>query len=120
MIDLSKSVVTKNGLVDLESTLVAVRDAVVAWNETQAADLESVGTAVHAVFDTYKGSFINSKALGSFVSGILKPTSLEAMSAVGERTNDYVKANSGEGGAFRIVKAKGVCRVADQVAPATK
>jgi hypothetical protein len=117
MIDLSKSVVVDaSGSVNLESTLRNCAEAIATWNETRVNDLESVGAAVHTVFDTYKGSYVNSKALGTLVLGILKPTSLDAMTVLADRVSDFVKSNSGEGGTFVVRKARGVARVCDLVA----
>ena len=114
MIDLSKAVVVdSSGAVNLESTLHNCADAITDWNEARSADLETVSAAVHTVFDQYKGTYINAKALSTLVLGILKPTSLPAMQVMSDRVAEFVKSNSGEGGAFVTKKARGTARVCD-------
>jgi hypothetical protein len=116
MIDLNKSVVVDaSGAVNLEKTLTAAADAITAWNEVRSNDLEVVAAAVGQVFDTYKGTYINAKSLSTLVLGILKPTSLDAMQVLSDRVADFVKSNSGEGGAFVTKKARGTARVCDLV-----
>ena len=114
MIDLNKSVVLSGGLVNLEATLVKVAEAVSAYNETQSNDLDTVGAAVHALFDKHVGAFIQVPAVATIAVGSLNLTSLDAIAAMGDRVKDYLKANSGPGGAFEVRKGRGVSRIADQ------
>ena len=114
MLDLSKNVVYVGGVVHMEKTLNSVAEAITLFNETQTADLEAVGVAVNKVFNDNKGAFINMAALKTLALNHLNPTSLEAMGVLSQRLTDFIKCNSGEGGAFVVKKARGVGRVADQ------
>lgn len=107
MIDLNKSVVFTAGAINLEATLKACADAIVAYNETKSNDLGAIEEAVNAVYDQYKGAYIAAPALSTLVLGILKPTTLEAMTTLGERVKEYIKVNSAEGGTLVMRKGKG-------------
>ena len=85
MIDLNKSVVLSGGLVNLEATLVKVAEAVAAYNETQSNNLDTVGAAVHALFDKHVGAFIQVPAVATIAVGSLNLTSLDAIAAMGDR-----------------------------------
>ena len=120
MLDLNKSVVYVAGAVNLEGTLKNVAEAIVAYNESKSNDFDAIATAVNAVFDRYPGAHVQVPALISLVCGKLAPTTLEAMAVCQERTKEYLKANTGEGGFLETRKGKGggVCRVSDKpVAP---
>lgn len=112
-LDLSKCAAFANGEVDMKETLSNVASAVRAYNEAHRHDQLQITAAVNQVFDKYKGVFLNSKALATFVCGVLQPKGLEGTILVTKRVGEYVAANSKEGGPFVIRKARGVARLAD-------
>jgi hypothetical protein len=107
---LDKCIQYSNGAVSLEATLIKCSEAIMSHNETKEHDLEAVADAVRQVFSTYKGSFVNAKALGTMVVGILKPTSLNAIAVLLERTVEYVHAHPET---FVVKKARGIAVIAD-------
>jgi hypothetical protein len=113
MLDLNKSCVYANGVVDMNATLHKVAQAIESYNESKLHDMVAVEAAVNEVFTKYKGTFVNVKALGTLVVGILKPNGLDAITVLTDRVDEYIKANSGEGGTFEVRKGRGVARIAD-------
>jgi hypothetical protein len=119
--DLNKHVVKSAGLIDVEATLTAIAAACNAANEVYSNDAEKVGEAVSAVFDQYRGAFIQGDALRTIVVGKLNLTSLEAINAMGERVLEFVEANSqGDSSTYEVRKGRGIGRRADVPAKGAK
>ena len=114
-LDLSNSVVYVNGLVDMENTLKSVATAIDAYNVSMVNDLETIGVAVHAVFDTYKGVSINKPALVSLTMARLGGTDPNTFALLSERINAYIDSQV-DANVLSMKKGKGggFSRVSDQ------
>ena len=117
MIDLSKFVVRNvDGTLDLQGTLDSITPEVVSLVEKQDSDTLEVAKAVHAVFDMFQGSRLNTAALTSFALQHLTVTPESAGEVTG-KIAEYIKVNSGERGSslFSVKRGKGggVARWAD-------
>lgn len=86
-----------DGSLDLEGTLEALSPKVVELVEQQDMETADVAKAVHAVFDTFKGSRLNTAAVTSFAMQHLTVTP-ETAGDVTTKIQDYIKQNSGERG----------------------
>jgi hypothetical protein len=115
-LDLSKSVITDtNGMVLLEATLKSVAESVEVYNASLVNDLETIGVAVHSVFDTYKGTSINKPALVSLTMAKLGGTDPNTFALLSERINGYVDSQVNAGVLnMRKGKGGGFSRASDQ------
>lgn len=125
---LTISLVLINGSVDKAATLQATDAALDAYIAESELEQETIGQAVHALFDRpdlAKGARLNMPYVVSQTLQALNasPANFKALS---ERVAQYVRDNAGEqgsGATFGIGKGKGggVCRWADvPVKPATE
>lgn len=106
-IDLSKFVVRySDGSFDLDGTLEALTPKVVELVEQQDMETADVAKAVHAVFDMFKGSRLNTAAVTSFAMQHLSVTP-ESAGDVTTKVQDYIKANSGERGSSLFSTKRG-------------
>lgn len=120
------------GLVDRDASIVNAENAIDQYVAERELEEETVGEAVHAVFDKFKGTGINCPALQSLSLQQLnaQPSNWQSL---GERVMEYVRGNSqgekAEDGTyanptslFVIAKGKngGVRRRSDIATPATK
>jgi hypothetical protein len=118
MIDLNTCVVLQSdGTVSLAATLTSVSEAVAAFNTTHLLASEAIGTAVHAVFEQYKGVNINMAALAANVAQKLGTVSLSDYAAMSASVKEYVHNHPLE---FVSTKGRGggTRRISDTV-PAT-
>jgi len=86
-----------DGTLDLQGTLEALSPKVVELVEQEDMATLDISKAVHAVFDTFKGSRLNTAAVTSFAMQHLTVTP-ETAGDVTSKIQDYIKQNSGERG----------------------
>lgn len=83
----------QDGSLDLQATLDAIAPEVVSAVEKHDDALQGVASAVHAVFDQFKGTRLSTDALVSFASLHLQTDTPDAVNEAREKIKDYVKAN---------------------------
>lgn len=112
-------VVKVAGEIDVEATVQKFRAEVLNYKTERELEAETVGQAVHAVFDEWCGVNINMPALQTAALSHLnfQPENHKALS---QKVAEYVRANNGtreSGALFHIGKGKGggVKRWSDQV-----
>lgn len=106
-IDLSKFVVRhSDGSFDLDGTLEALTPKVIELVEHQDMETVDIAKAVHAVFDMFKGSRLNTAAVTSFAMQHLTVTPESAGEVTG-KIQDYIKSNSGERGSSLFSTKRG-------------
>lgn len=115
MIDLNKSVVLKDGLVEPELTLKAVFAAIETYNSTLANDLEVVGAAVEAFLNENKGIRASRSVIVSFAMAKLTGVNPANHARLAQRCEDYIEAQIAAG-VFASQKGRnaGTWRIADQ------
>jgi hypothetical protein len=105
-----------DGSIDTQATLDKFASDLDQFARVQAADQERVAEAVHAVFDSHKGTRINMPYLVSQALPLLQVTPA-THKALSERVLAYVRENADGKGAnlFSIEKGKGggCARIAD-------
>jgi hypothetical protein len=100
-----------SGLIDVQATLDAFKPLLVAARAKQEEKNNVIGTAVNAIFDTWKGQRVPMTQLVSYVTASLNVAPGKAYTEVATAVKSFVAANpsiysSGKG--FR-----GVGRIAD-------
>lgn len=106
-IDLNKFIVRySDGSLDLDSTLNNLSTKVVELVEAQDMETMDIAKAVHAVFDTFKGSRLNTSAVVSFSLQHLSVTP-ESAGDVTSKIQGYLKDNSGEKGSSLFSSKRG-------------
>lgn len=108
-----------DGSVDEATTVAIFADSLRQWVEETHKLQYLCGKMVNAVFDEYKGAYLNIPAVCTFATGKFGVGSVtpENYDAVTAGIKSYLKANSGtkdSGLPFGIIKSKGVCRWVDQ------
>lgn len=118
MTTLTITLVTKDGNIDQDASRAAFDAQLTKFVAERETELSTIGNAVHAVFDAYKGASINMPALANLALQRLnaQPSNFSTLE---ERTLQYVRDNAGtreSGAMFAIGKGKGggVKRWADQ------
>ena len=97
-INLSKFIVRhSDGSFDLDGTLQALTPEIVTVVEKEDSQYADISKAVHAVFDMFKGTRLNTAAVVSFSMQHLMVTP-ESAGDVTTKVQDYIKNNSGERG----------------------
>jgi hypothetical protein len=118
-LNLSDTVVYKDGLVDLSLTLHNVASAVKTFNASMINDLETIGVAVNSVFDTYKGANIGKPALVSLsVAKLDYHGDLKALALLTERVTGYIDAQVASGTLTSKKGRNGGCARACDIKPA--
>lgn len=117
----SEFIVRSNGSIDQAATLAKFSAALGEYVTKRETEDDDISRAVNTVFDRHPGASINLPALSSMACGVLN-TSASAYTEMSERVANFVRANSGEGGAYQIKKGKGggVRRTADLPPAETK
>ena len=117
MKQISEYAVYDGSELNVAATLAAIQTDLVAWDETNRADLETVLAAVHGVFDERKGAKINTPALKTLVLMRLNLTDPSSFDAIADRVTTVLKSS-----AFESAKGRngGVCRVCDKPAETAK
>lgn len=106
-INITDSVVRhSDGSLDLEATLEALSPKVVALVEKLDSDSLDIGNAVHAVFDMFKGSRMNTNAVVSFALQNLQVTP-ESAGELTSKIQEFIKLNSGEQGSSLFSTKRG-------------
>jgi hypothetical protein len=114
-IDLSKSVVMKDGLADLEATLKNVAEEIANYNVAKQNDVEVIGVAVHAVFDQWKGASIDKPSLISFTLAKLSGVDALNHKTFVPRAHEVIDAMTATGVlSMRKGRNGGYSRCADQ------
>jgi hypothetical protein len=99
-----------SGALDLDTTMTKFQGALLQYQAERETELETIGTAVNAVFDEHRGATINMPAVTTLALQKLnvQPESYKALS---ERVQSFVRDNASDerngGGTFRIAKGKG-------------
>lgn len=103
-----------DGSIDTLATVAKFEGVLAQFQVERETELATIGAAVHAVFDQYKGATLNMPALVSLSLQKLN-VQAETYKALHERVVAFVHDNAGENGLFRISKGKGggVVRVCD-------
>lgn len=101
--------------IDHEATIQKFAKALADYEKKCEAQTGEFHTAVHTVFDEFRGTSFNMPALLGYAMPKLKvdPKKYnETLAAL----RQYVQDNSTDGGAFRMKKGPGggICRLADQ------
>lgn len=94
-INLSKFIVRMGNSVDVDATMLNLRNEVERLVIEEELTVGTIRDAVHAVFDTFKGTRLNLAALTSFSLQHLNVTP-ETASFVTTQVQEYVKKNSGD------------------------
>jgi len=106
-INITDSVVRhSDGSLDLEATLEALSPKVVALVEKLDCDTLDIAQAVHAVFDMFKGSRMNTNAVVSFALQHLSVTP-ESAGELTAKVQEFIKMNSGERGSSLFSTKRG-------------
>ena len=112
-----------NGKVDLEASVAKYRAACLQHIAGQTADAELLGSCLTALYDQYKGAYLNLDYVKSQVSQrvIKAHPELNEPSLFGnlaKRIETFLHDNTGEGKTYSMVKSRGFCRTVDQPAKA--
>ena len=94
-INLSKFIVRMGNSVDVDATMLNLRNEVERLVIEEELTVGTIRDAVHAVFDTFSGARLNLAALTSFSLQHLDVTP-ETAGYVTSQIQEYVKKNSGE------------------------
>jgi len=102
-------VVKTDGEINVEETVQKFRAELLVYKTERELESETVGQAVHAVFDDWRGVNINMPALQTAALKYLnfQPENHKALS---QKVTEYVRANAGKretGALFFIGKGKG-------------
>lgn len=105
-----------SGNIDIQASVDQFRTNLEEYAVLQAADLETVGNAVEAVFDEYKGTRLNLPVLASFAAAKIGTTP-KTHQDVCERVMTYVRSAKDK---YVIGKGRtgGAARLKDLPAPA--
>jgi hypothetical protein len=105
-----------DGTIDVEATCQKFEGDLLVHIAERETEEEQVATAVHGVFDTYKGARINMPALVSAAVTRLgvQPANYQVLA---DAVHAYVRSNAGT--LFTIQKGKGggVSRISDEPKP---
>ena len=97
-INLDKFIVrNSDGSFNLEGTLESLSPEIISAVEKMDSQYADIAKAVHTVFDTFKGTRLNTAAVVSFSMQHLMVTP-ESAGDVTTKVQDYIKNNSGERG----------------------
>ena len=109
-------VYSDNGNVDEVATMDKFSTDLAGYISEQECEDNSIGTAVHAVFDRYRGARINTPALVSYSLQELK-ADYKSFKTLNVRVMNYIRRHTGDRNTavFGVGKGKngGVCRWAD-------
>lgn len=87
-----------DGTLDLQATLDAIAPEVVSLVEKMDNEYAEVASAVHAVFDQWKGTRLNTDAVISFSMQHLAAPTPDAVNKLTGKIKDYLKDNAGARG----------------------
>jgi hypothetical protein len=103
------------GELDVDGTMEKFQGVLLQYQAERETELATIGAAVNAVFDNFRGTAINMPALTTLTLQRLncQPETCKALTA---RILDYVRSNAGT--VFQIAKGKGggVSRISDAAA----
>jgi hypothetical protein len=107
-----------DGSIDHDATTLKFQGDLLKYEAERETEAETVGAAVNAVFDQFKGTRLNMPAVTSYALTHLN-VQPENFKTLTERVQGFIRDHSGEresGALFSIAKGKhgGVCRWADQ------
>ena len=98
-----------NGSIDHEATLDKFQTNLLQYEVERDLEAQTIGEAVHAVFDEFKGVSLNMPALTSFALKRLN-VQPETFTSLSKKVGDYIRDNAGDrdsGASFKVGKGKG-------------